>query len=164
MIPKHAVAYHLPHMKPWLLPVVACAIAIFAFAEIPSLKAAGTYSGIDLAQVPKWSRADLEFFLHGTMSTEVVPERVLQAFVAMYPDLFPNKDLSNFGLLLDASSNLPIGVSRRDVPHLAGLSSIGVNCAACHVGEIDFVSSKRARRSLRVLGMTSHFDAEALKS
>jgi hypothetical protein len=150
-------------MKLRLLPVVACAVAIFASAEIPPLKAAGSDSGIDLAQVPKWSRADLEFFLHGTMSTEVVPERVLQAFVATYPDLFPSKDLSNFGLLPDASSNLPIGVSRRAVPHLAGLPSIGVNCAACHVGEITFVSTKQAGRPLRilVLGMTSHFDAEA---
>src|ERR1041384_5226745 len=72
-------------------------------------------SGIDLAQVPKWSSEDLYFFLHGSMSTEVVPERVLQAFTSTYPDLFPNGDLSNFGLIPDAEAGLPIGVSRRSV-------------------------------------------------
>ncbi len=28
---------------------------------------------IDSAQIPKWSADDLDFFLHGSMSTEVVP-------------------------------------------------------------------------------------------
>jgi len=42
-----------------------------------------------MAQVPTWSRGDMEFFLHGSMGTEVVPEKVLQAFRATYPDLFP---------------------------------------------------------------------------
>src|ERR1043166_3728529 len=78
-------------------------------------------SGIDLAQVPKWSSADLDFFLHGSMSTEVVPERVLQAFIRTYPDLFPKDDLSNFGLIPDAKAGLPIGVSRRSGAHLGGL-------------------------------------------
>src|SRR5439155_378553 len=44
------------------------------------------------------------------------------------------------------------------VPHLAGLTSVGINCAACHVGEI---SSSSGAAPVRVLGMTSHFDAEA---
>jgi Cytochrome c len=44
------------------------------------------------------------------------------------------------------------------VPHLGGLPSIGVNCAACHVGQIDFGATARP---VRVLGMTAHFDAEA---
>ncbi len=43
-----------------------------------------------LAQVPTWSKDDLNFFLHGTMSTEVFPEAVLRAFIKTYPDLFPN--------------------------------------------------------------------------
>jgi len=38
---------------------------------------------IDIApqQVPSWSKEDLNFFLHGSMSTEVVPESVLRAFI-----------------------------------------------------------------------------------
>src|ERR1039457_5860257 len=37
--------------------------------------------GIDTAQIPKWSSDDLNFFLHGSMSTEVVPEPVFRAFI-----------------------------------------------------------------------------------
>jgi hypothetical protein len=113
---------------------------------------------INLAQVPKWSRADLDFFLHGSMGTEVVPERVLWAFMATYPDLFPKKDLSNFGLLPDAAAGLPVGVSRREVPHLGRMRSIGINCASCHVGEINLGAGAKP---IRVLGMTAHFDPEA---
>lgn len=136
------------------------AVAIFAFAltGISAKEPPRTESGIDLAQVPKWSPADLDFFLHGSMGTEVVPERVLWAFMATYPDLFPKKDLSNFGLLPDTAAGLPVGVSRREVPHLGRMRSIGINCASCHVGEINLGSGTKP---VRVLGMTSHFDVEA---
>jgi mono/diheme cytochrome c family protein len=114
--------------------------------------------GINAAQVPTWSRDDMEFFLHGSMSTEVVPERVLRAFVRTYPDLFPRPDLGHFGLIPDPAFGWPVGFSRRPVPHLGGLSAVGVNCATCHVGE---VVPATGGAPLRVLGMTSHFDAEA---
>ena len=45
------------------------------------------------------------------------------------------------------------------MPHLGGLPAVGVNCAACHVGEI---TSGTGAAPVRVLGMTSHFDVEAL--
>src|SRR5262249_44665586 len=38
-----------------------------------------------------------------------------------------------------------------------GLSAVGVNCAACHVAE---VTSTASVAPMRVLGVTSHFDAE----
>jgi hypothetical protein len=145
-------------MQPRLFFAFVGAVVILAVAETSAEESPRTKAVLDRAQVPKWSRADLEFFLHGSMSTEVVPERVLQTFMATYPDLFPSKDLSNFGLIPDPAGGWPIGVSRRDVPHLAGLSSVGVNCAACHVGQVNFGGSAK---SVRVLGMTSHFDAEA---
>lgn len=145
-------------MKGIRLALILSGVIAFALAGAPAHGAFRTSAGFDLAQVPKWSHADLDFFLHGSMSTEVVPERALQAFIAIYPDLFPSKDLSNFGLLPDAAAGWPVGISRRDVPHLAGLTSIGINCAACHVGEIDLGANTRP---VRVLGMTSHFNAEA---
>src|ERR1043166_2892378 len=111
----------------------------------------------ELAQVHTWSRSDLEFFLHGSMSTEVVPETVLRAFIATYPDLFPRADLSHFGLIPDPAFGWPIGFSRKSVPHLGGLSSVGVNCASCHVGEI---TPADGGPSVRVLGMTAQFDVE----
>ncbi|HKP04666.1 MAG TPA: hypothetical protein VJU77_15040 [Chthoniobacterales bacterium] len=113
----------------------------------------------DLAQVPKWSADDLNFFLHGSMSTEVVPERVLRAFIKIYPDLFPASDLAYLGLIPDPAFGWPIGISRKsDVKHLGGLSAVGINCASCHVAQIN---SSGAREPMRILGATSHFDVEA---
>jgi hypothetical protein len=112
----------------------------------------------ETSQVPSWSRDDLAFFLHGSMSTEVVPETVLRAFIRAYPDLFTNSDLTHFGLLPDPEFGWPVGFSRRPVPHLGGLAAVGVNCPACHVGE---VAPAGGGAPVRVLGMTSHFDAEA---
>src|SRR5438128_1761337 len=105
-----------------------------------------------VAQVPSWSADDMQFFLHGTMSTEVLPERVLRAFVRTYPDLYPHvdsprtsdvlrlapprADLTQFGLIPDPAFSWPIGVSRRPLAYLGGLSSIGINCASCHTAEI----------------------------
>jgi hypothetical protein len=111
----------------------------------------------ELAQVPTWSSADLDFFLHGSMSTEVVPEPVLRAFIRTYPDLFPSADLSHLGLIPDPKFGWPIGFSRKTVPHLGGLSALGLNCAACHVGEV----VSQPAPPVRVLGGASQFDAEA---
>jgi hypothetical protein len=106
----------------------------------------------DSRQVPTWSSDDMKFFLHGSLGTEVIPEKVLDAFRATYPEMF-----SDFGLIPDARSEFPVGFSRREVPHLAGLPSLGINCASCHVTEIQSRDGQR----VRVLGTTSHFDAEA---
>ena len=114
--------------------------------------ATGSVQATELTQVPTWSRDDLQFFLHGSLGTEVVPEKVLDAFRATYPDMFPD-----FGLIPDAASGLPVGFSRREVKHLAGLPSLGINCASCHVGEIQ----SRGGQRVRVLGMTAQFDVES---
>lgn len=108
------------------------------------------------AQVPRWSADDVRFFLHGSMGTEVVPETVLNAMRATYPELVPN--FGDVGLIEDQEYGLPIGFSRREVPHLGGLRSIGINCASCHVAD---VVSERGGKTTRVLGATGHFDAEA---
>src|SRR3977135_3016853 len=89
-------------------------------------------TGIDTAQVRKWSADDLNFFLHGSMSTEVVPEPVLRAFIQTYPDLFHTQDLTHLGMIPDPDFGWPIGLSRKEVKHLGGLPALGLNCAACH--------------------------------
>jgi hypothetical protein len=114
--------------------------------------------GREWAQVPGWKGDDLEYFLHGSMSTEWIPETVLRAFIRIYPDLFPSKDLSHLGMIPDPKFGWPLGVSRREVPHLGGLSSIGINCASCHVTDIRPAPDAAP---VRVLGGTAHFDAEA---
>src|SRR5579864_4167815 len=108
-------------------------------------------------QVPSWSKDDLDFFLHGSMSTEVVPESVLRAFIKTYPDLFPSWDLTHLGLIPDREFGWPIGFSRKNVEHLGNMSAIGINCASCHVAQITSTSSNEP---IRILGVTSHFNVE----
>jgi hypothetical protein len=100
----------------------------------------------------------MDFFLHGSMGTEVVPESVLRAFIRAYPDLFPTSDLSHLGLIPDSRFGWPIGISRKNVRYLGGLSAIGINCASCHVAQI---TSTSEAEPIRILGATSHFDVEA---
>ena len=114
--------------------------------------------GIDTAQVPKWSAEDLKFFLHGSMSTEVVPEAVLRAFIKTYPDLFPSPDLAYLGLVPDSDFGWPVGFSRKEVKHLGGMPSLGINCASCHFVRI---TSSESANPIHVLGGTSHFNVEA---
>lgn len=114
--------------------------------------------GIDTAQIPKWSSDDLKFFLHGSMSTEVVPEPVLRAFIKTYPDLFPTQDLSHLGLVADPEFGWPIGLSRKEVKHLGGMPSLGINCASCHFVQL---TSSGSANPISVLGGTSHFNVEA---
>ena len=142
--------------------ILSCAAAFFGAIQTVSADESSASpkkdsGGIQRAQVPSWSRSDLDFFLHGSMSTEVVPEAVLRAFIRIYPDLFPREDLSNLGAIPDTKFGWPAGFSRAKVPHLGGLSAVGVNCASCHVGEI---TPPDGGPNVRLLGMTSHFDAE----
>jgi hypothetical protein len=111
------------------------------------------------AQVPTWSQDDLNFFLHGSMSTEVIPEAVLRVFIKTYPDLFPTADFTHLGLIPDPDFGWPIGFSRKnEVKHLGGLPAVGINCASCHVVQITSTSSNDP---IRILGGTSHFNVEA---
>ena len=137
------------------LAAVGCADASKSGAAAPATAPAAAPAP---SQVPTWSAEDREFFLHGSMSAEFVPERVIRAFTATYPNIFPRADLSHLGLIPDPAFGWPLGFSRREVPHLGGLASIGVNCAACHLGE---VVPAGGGEPVRVIGMASHFDAEA---
>jgi hypothetical protein len=113
---------------------------------------------IHVEQVPTWTKDDMDFFLHGSMSTEVVPEAVLRAFIKTYPDLFPTADLNHLGLIPDPVFGWPIGFSRKPVKHLGSLEAVGINCASCHIAQITSNSSKEL---IRILGVTSHFNVEA---
>jgi hypothetical protein len=147
----------LPATRLISLLAVFCLLTFWGAAPLGVAAPAETSPpGAERAQVPQWSKADLDFFLHGSMSTEVVPEPVLRALMSAYPDLFPSSDLSHLGLIPDAGFGWPVGFSRTPVSHLGGMTAVGINCAACHVGEVT-AGGKR----VRVLGMTSHFDSEA---
>jgi hypothetical protein len=99
----------------------------------------------------------MDFFLHGSMSAEMIPESVLRAFIEIYPDLFTTSDLTHLGLIPDPKFGWPVGLSRANVKHLGGLPALGINCASCHLAQI---TSKSVNQPIRVLGTTSHFDVE----
>src|SRR5690349_12450940 len=110
-------------------------------------------------QVPDWSKDDLDFFLHGSMGTEIFPEPVLRAFIKTYPDLFPSADLSHLGLIPDHDFGWPIGFSRSpSVKHLGNLPAVGINFVSCHVSQINAIGNDAP---IRILGTTSHFNVEA---
>jgi hypothetical protein len=119
-----------------------CASRFSASIGILLLLAANVIAGPkpaspDRAQVPSWSQDDLNFFLHGSMGTEIFPEPVLRALIKTYPDLFPTSDLSHLGLIPDNDFGWPIGFSRKTaVKHLGNLPAVGINCASCHVSQI----------------------------
>src|SRR4051812_42987451 len=123
-----------------ILSVLASAAAAAAIATAADQPAKAK---IDPAQIPKWSADDLDFFLHGSMSTEVVPERVLRAFMKIYPDLFPASDLAYLGLIPDPAFGWPIGFSRKaEVKHLGGLSAVGTKFADSHPAPPHLIAGK----------------------
>jgi cytochrome c5 len=139
------------------------AVLLSACSELTSTtgaRAKVTPYGIDPAQAGAWpnARDDLEFFLHGTMSSEFVPERVLKAFVAAYPDLYPGGSFSAYGTIVEPGDDLPIGFTRRKVAHLGGELSIGINCAVCHVAELRDAPD---HSPIRVIGRPSQFNIYA---
>ena len=145
-------------VRPAVFAIVAAAAVSGGSLIYSSATDSVSYNGkIAQQQVPSWSKDDLNFFLHGSMSTEVVPESVLRAFIKTYPDLFPSWDLTNLGMIPDKEFGWPIGFSRKDVQHLAAMSCIGINCASCHVAQITSTSSNEP---IRILGVTSHFNVE----
>ena len=105
-------------------------------------------------QVPSWSKDDRNFFLHGSMSTEFVPESVLRSFMNTYPELFPN---DNFGLdfdvmeTADVQGRWPIGFSRKKVhPRLRGMNAQlqGIEVERVILGDDDFAVEHAARGQL----------------
>ncbi len=135
-------------------------ILLTLFVVSGSLSTAATKpADLAAAQVPTWSKQDLNFFLHGSMGTEVFPEPVLRTFIKIYPELFPLSDLSHLGLIPDNDFGWPIGFSHQTaVKHLGNLPAVGINCASCHVAQI---TSSEGSAPIRILGTTSHFDVEA---
>jgi hypothetical protein len=138
------------------LLVIAC-VTVVAITLRTDAAVNDSSTRAECAQVPTWTGKDMQFFLHGSMSAEVIPESVLRAFIKTYPDLFATNDLTHLGLIPDPGFGWPIGISRADVKHLGGLPSLGINCASCHFAQI---TSKSVDQPIRILGVTSHFDVE----
>ncbi len=135
--------------------VVAVVAASFSIA-VSEDTAQQTYV-LDPTQRPDGSSEDLDFLLHGSMSSEFVPDRVLRALVAANPDLFPGGDLSAFGVIEPGLDEAPIGLTTRTVDYLGGQHSWGINCMSCHSGTVEMPDGP----PLVVLGMAGNFNVEA---
>src|SRR6476646_3883249 len=103
------------HRGVLILVIIALVGSQALAADTESSKKKPAPPGVE--QVPTWSAEDMNFFLHGSMGTEVMPEPVLRAFIKTYPDLFPTSGLSHLGLIADPEFGWPIGFSRRQVKH-----------------------------------------------
>ncbi|HEY2714096.1 MAG TPA: hypothetical protein VGI60_16410 [Chthoniobacterales bacterium] len=135
-------------------------VPLFLLLHAPIMAAEKSFAQPGMAQVPTWSRDDLNFFLHGSMGTEIFPEPVLRTFIKVYPELFPTSNLAHLGLIPDPDFGWPIGFSRKTaVKHLGNLPAVGINCASCHVSQI---TSTASDKPIRLLGTTSDFNVEAL--
>jgi hypothetical protein len=69
-------------------------VSLFLLLRLPIMAAEKNPAQPGMAQVPTWSRDDLNFFLHGSMGTEIFPEPVLRTFIKIYPELFPTSNLA----------------------------------------------------------------------
>jgi processive rubber oxygenase RoxA-like protein len=86
------------------------------------------------------SQQQRESFYHVSQGSEIVPWILLTAVDVA--DAGSNKpfveNLSRFGLLPDPGRDdgLPVGLTVATNPFTFGMDFVGINCAACHVGEL----------------------------
>jgi mono/diheme cytochrome c family protein len=103
------------------------------------------------------TRQQREEFYHLAEGSEVFPLDWLQAIDNVHTGRRFLTDVERFGLIPDPdnSDGLPIGLtgaSSRGLPMLGRM--VGVNCAACHVGQVSFQGS-----AIRLDGAPNLFDA-----
>jgi hypothetical protein len=110
-----------------------------------------------------WSNAERAEYHHLPEGSELMPYVVLANLISVKTGKPFLENMERFGFIPDAASDtnphaLPIGlttVHSRNAKHV-GLEIVGLNCAACHVGEMTY----RGKR-LRVDGAPALIDLQA---
>ena len=100
---------------------------------------------------------DRKVFYHLAEGSEVFPLDWLRAAKRKGTDKLFLEDMGRFGLLPDPDSpdGLPVGITAAPTRGLTSLGKmVGLNCAACHVGQIAY-----GGKSLRIDGAPNLFDA-----
>jgi len=132
------------------LAISCCVFVSFA------IQAEFVFSGDEL------SEAEAKIFYHLAEGSEIVPTEWLLALKGKATGKPFLEDLSRFGLLSDKKNEgnnfgLPVGITaNRTINVMTGENlglMTGVNCAACHVGEITYRGTTK-----RVNGMPGRFD------
>src|SRR5579871_1283758 len=143
-------------------PVVAAPLVIVALGTL--LVRCATSPPLETVERPNYleqglSPGEREQLFHLAEGSEVFPLTWLRALESEQTKGPFLAHLDRFGLLPDPESEhgLPVGVTveRTTDTRFLGAPMVGVNCAACHVGEIS-----RNGRSLRILGAPNLFDIE----
>jgi hypothetical protein len=105
------------------------------------------------------SAEDRKVFYHLAEGSEVYPLDWLRVTKRKGSDKFFLEDMERFGLLPDPDSEekLPVGLTAAVTRGQAPLGKmVGINCAACHVGQISYKG-----KSLRIDGAPSLFDGNS---
>lgn len=110
-----------------------------------------------------WSDAERSEYHHLPEGSELTPWVLIANVVSVKTGKPFLENMERFGFIADAASSanphgLPIGlttVHSRDKSH-TGLEVVGLNCAACHVGEMSYLGKR-----LRVDGAPSLVDLES---
>ena len=100
-----------------------------------------------------------EAFYHVSQGSEIVPWILLTAVDVADPGSRKPfvENLSRFGLLPDPGRDdgLPVGLTVATNPFTFGMQFVGVNCAACHVGELHYNG-----KAVRVDGAPNMFNLQ----
>jgi mono/diheme cytochrome c family protein len=110
-----------------------------------------------------WSDAERAEYHHLAEGSELMPYGLLANIVSLKTGKPFLENMERFGFIPDAASaanphGLPVGlttVHSRDKSH-TGLEMVGFNCAACHVGEVNYRG-----KGLRVDGAPSLVDLQS---
>ena len=105
--------------------------------------------------------AQRERFYHLSQGSEIMPWFWLAAIDAADSDKPFVENLKRYGLLPDPgrADGLPVGLTVASNPFTFGMDFVGVNCAACHVGELH-----HGGKAVRVDGAPNMFNLQLFYS
>ena len=105
--------------------------------------------------------AQREKFYHLSQGSEIMPWFVFTAIDAADSDKPFAENLKRYGLLPDPgrADGLPVGLTVASNPFTFGMDFVGVNCAACHVGELH-----HGGKAVRIDGAPNMFNLQLFYS
>jgi hypothetical protein len=148
----------------YLLAVVVYAVPVVAGARDETMEV--KFSRPDPSIVADYGNgltaAQKQTYYHLSQGSEILPWMLLTAVDVADPgSAKPFVDnLERYGLLPDpARDGLPVGLTVSSNPFTFGMDFVGVNCAACHVGEL-----RHGGKAVRVDGAPNMFNLQLFYS
>jgi len=139
----------LARISPWrrrlALAVVITAFPLLAWMYLvydESRDSAITYSSIE---------EHLKYGSTGSERTVGAPYAVFQVLPRLFADYLPGDGYASLGFIYERDHDLPVGFSLRRV---GGLDRVGLNCGACHVGQVRDTAGAEPRLYVGMPGNT----------